>query len=162
MDLNFDELVLGLGGEVLIKGSNTNFNNICTDTRKIEKNNVFNDIFLLMEDLNLAVKKFLIRSEKNNEFFVELSFEKADKIDDFRIFDIISKNLDLFFDNSIENQGVKNVNVKGNLSENKENKKNEKNEIKKEKLGEVTDKSGRKTVFYKNQNGRIIQQVENE
>lgn len=41
MDLNFDELVLGLGGEVLIKGSNTNFNNICTDTRKIEKNNVF-------------------------------------------------------------------------------------------------------------------------
>ena len=128
----------------------------------IERNNVFNDIFLLMEDLNLAVKKFLIKSEKNNEFFVELSFEKADKIDDFRIFDIISKNLDLFFDNSIENQGVKNVNVKENLSENKENKKSEKNEIKKEKLGEVTDKSGRKTVFYKNQNGKIIQQIENE
>ena len=86
----------------------------------IERNNVFNDIFLLMEDLNLAVKKILIKSEKNNEFFVELSFEKADKIDDFRIFDIISKNLDLFFDNSIENHGVKNVNVKENLSENKE------------------------------------------
>ena len=41
MDLNFDELVLGLGGRVLLKGSNTRFNNVCTDTRKIEKDNVF-------------------------------------------------------------------------------------------------------------------------
>ena len=41
MDLNFDELVLGLGGEVLIKGNNTVFNNVCTDTRKIQTGNVF-------------------------------------------------------------------------------------------------------------------------
>ena len=41
MELSFDELVLAVKGEILVDNENRNFNNVNTDTRKIEKDNVF-------------------------------------------------------------------------------------------------------------------------
>lgn len=41
MELNFNELVEGLQGEILIEGKNKEFNTLSTDTRKLEKNNIF-------------------------------------------------------------------------------------------------------------------------
>jgi len=41
LELTFKELVEGLQGEVIVEGNNKSFNSICTDTRKIEDNNVF-------------------------------------------------------------------------------------------------------------------------
>lgn len=41
MELNFSELLNAVQGEVIIKGDNIEFYNLCTDTRKIEKNNIF-------------------------------------------------------------------------------------------------------------------------
>lgn len=41
MELSFDELVEGLKGKVIFEGTNKTFNEICTDTRKIAKDNVF-------------------------------------------------------------------------------------------------------------------------
>lgn len=41
MKLNFDELVEGLQGKVLVEGKNKEFNILSTDTRKLEKNNIF-------------------------------------------------------------------------------------------------------------------------
>lgn len=40
MELTFNELVEAIDGEVLLEGEKL-FNNICTDTRKIEKNDIF-------------------------------------------------------------------------------------------------------------------------
>ena len=41
MELKFEELLTGLNGKVLVEGSNKQFNDLCTDTRKLQKNNVF-------------------------------------------------------------------------------------------------------------------------
>lgn len=41
MELNFSELLEGLQGEVLVEGKNKEFNILSTDTRKLEKNNIF-------------------------------------------------------------------------------------------------------------------------
>ncbi|SFU28413.1 UDP-N-acetylmuramoyl-tripeptide--D-alanyl-D-alanine ligase [Clostridium sp. DSM 8431] len=41
MELTFNELVEAVNGKLIVENSNKDFNSICTDTRKIEKNNVF-------------------------------------------------------------------------------------------------------------------------
>lgn len=41
MELSFKELVLAVNGEVLVDNENKNFNTVNTDTRKIEKDNIF-------------------------------------------------------------------------------------------------------------------------
>lgn len=41
MELEFEELLNGLKGEILVEGLDKEFNNLCTDTRKLQKNNVF-------------------------------------------------------------------------------------------------------------------------
>ncbi len=41
MELSFKEIVDSIDGKVIIQGENKEFNKICTDTRKIEKNNIF-------------------------------------------------------------------------------------------------------------------------
>lgn len=41
MDLSFKEIVDSIDGKVIIQGENKEFNKICTDTRKIEENNIF-------------------------------------------------------------------------------------------------------------------------
>ena len=41
MELSFNELVLAVNGEVLVDNENRTFNDVNTDTRKIEKNNIF-------------------------------------------------------------------------------------------------------------------------
>ena len=41
LELTFKELVEAMDGKVIVEAENKSFNTICTDTRKIEKNNVF-------------------------------------------------------------------------------------------------------------------------
>lgn len=41
MELSFNELVLAVGGEIIVENENKNFNTVNTDTRKIEKDNLF-------------------------------------------------------------------------------------------------------------------------
>lgn len=41
MELELHELLEGLNGEILVEGSNKEFNSLCTDTRKLVANNVF-------------------------------------------------------------------------------------------------------------------------
>ncbi|MBE6049860.1 MAG: UDP-N-acetylmuramoyl-tripeptide--D-alanyl-D-alanine ligase [Clostridium sp.] len=41
MELTFKELLEAVDGKLIVESENKEFNNICTDTRKIEKNNVF-------------------------------------------------------------------------------------------------------------------------
>lgn len=41
MELSFKEIVDSIDGKVIIQGHNKEFNKICTDTRKIEKGNIF-------------------------------------------------------------------------------------------------------------------------
>lgn len=41
MDLNLTEIIKAINGEVLFKNNDGNFNKVSTDTRKIEKNNLF-------------------------------------------------------------------------------------------------------------------------
>ena len=41
MELTFLELVKAINGEVLVDSKNNNFNSLCIDTRKIEKDNIF-------------------------------------------------------------------------------------------------------------------------
>lgn len=41
MELTFNELVVALEGEIIVEGNNKSFNNFCTDTRKIEADNIF-------------------------------------------------------------------------------------------------------------------------
>ena len=41
MEMTFDELLNAIDGEVIVKGNNINFNKLCIDTRKIEKDNVY-------------------------------------------------------------------------------------------------------------------------
>lgn len=41
MELSFEELIEVIGGEIILENENHNFNNICTDTRKVTKDNVF-------------------------------------------------------------------------------------------------------------------------
>jgi UDP-N-acetylmuramoyl-tripeptide--D-alanyl-D-alanine ligase len=41
LELTFKELVEALEGDIIVAGNNKSFNSFCTDTRKIENNNVF-------------------------------------------------------------------------------------------------------------------------
>lgn len=41
LDLSLSEIVEAINGEILVKNNDTNFNKVSTDTRKIEKNNLF-------------------------------------------------------------------------------------------------------------------------
>ncbi|MBU3106577.1 UDP-N-acetylmuramoyl-tripeptide--D-alanyl-D-alanine ligase [Clostridium gasigenes] len=41
MELNFLEIVKSINGEVLVDSKNNNFNSLCIDTRKVEKDNIF-------------------------------------------------------------------------------------------------------------------------
>ena len=41
MDLNLKEVIEAVNGEILVKNNEGIFNNISTDTRKIEKNDLF-------------------------------------------------------------------------------------------------------------------------
>ena len=41
LELTFKELVEALEGDIIVEGNNKSFNSFCTDTRKIENNNVF-------------------------------------------------------------------------------------------------------------------------
>ena len=41
MELSFEELVKAISGEIIVDNNNRDFNCICTDTRKIEENNIF-------------------------------------------------------------------------------------------------------------------------
>ena len=41
MEMTFKEMLNAIDGEVIVKKEEINFNKLCIDTRKIEKNNVF-------------------------------------------------------------------------------------------------------------------------
>lgn len=41
MELNFEELVKAINGDIVINNENKSFNSLCTDTRKIQKDNIF-------------------------------------------------------------------------------------------------------------------------
>lgn len=41
LDLSLDEIVKAIDGEIIIKKDNLSFNEVCTDTRKIQKDNLF-------------------------------------------------------------------------------------------------------------------------
>lgn len=58
MELSFDELVEALDGEVIIKKGEISFNNVCTDTRKISKDN----IFIALKGENFNGNKFTLKA----------------------------------------------------------------------------------------------------
>ena len=41
MEMTFKEMLNAIEGEVIVQKEEINFNKLCIDTRKIEKNNVF-------------------------------------------------------------------------------------------------------------------------
>ena len=41
MQMTFEEMLKAVNGEVIVQGTENTFNNLCIDTRKIAKNNVF-------------------------------------------------------------------------------------------------------------------------
>ena len=61
MELTFKELVEAIDGKLIVESDNKEFNHICTDTRKIEKNNVFlalkGEVFNGNEYVNAALEK---------------------------------------------------------------------------------------------------------
>ena len=65
MELNFLEIVKAINGEILVDSKNNNFNSLCIDTRKIEKDNIF----------------FAINGENfNGNSYVKDAFEKGASI----------------------------------------------------------------------------------
>ncbi|GAB6170361.1 UDP-N-acetylmuramoyl-tripeptide--D-alanyl-D-alanine ligase [Clostridium carnis] len=65
MELTFIELIEAIDGEILIDGKNKEFNNLCIDTRKIQKNNIY-----------LAIKG----ENFNGNGFVKEAFDKGASI----------------------------------------------------------------------------------
>lgn len=57
MDLSFEEILEAIDGEVLIKNA-TEFNKVCIDTRKIEKNN----IYIALKGENFNGNKFVVEA----------------------------------------------------------------------------------------------------
>ena len=58
MEMTFDELLNAIDGEVIVKGNNSNFNKLCIDTRKIEKDNVY----LAIKGANFNGNDFAIKA----------------------------------------------------------------------------------------------------
>ncbi|MDD6795262.1 MAG: UDP-N-acetylmuramoyl-tripeptide--D-alanyl-D-alanine ligase [Clostridiaceae bacterium] len=58
MELTFDELIKAIDGKIITEGKEKNFNNLCTDTRKIQKN----DIFLALKGENFNGNKFVVNA----------------------------------------------------------------------------------------------------
>lgn len=65
MELTFLEIVEAINGEILVNSNNNNFNSLCIDTRKIEKDNIF-----------LAIKG----ENFNGNSYVKGAFEKGASI----------------------------------------------------------------------------------
>ena len=68
MELSFDELVLAVKGEILVDNENRNFNNVNTDTKKNEKDNVF--IALKGENFN-EFSKIYINGKYTKTVFID-------------------------------------------------------------------------------------------
>lgn len=60
MELSFEEIVHAISGEIVLENKNHNLNNICIDTRKITKDNVF----LALNGENFNGNKFVIEALK--------------------------------------------------------------------------------------------------
>lgn len=126
-----------------------------------KKNDVLNAISKKITELNLKIKKIILRPESNQGYSVELTVEKTREMSGFTDLESINKNLDLFFMNSSETQEMANAKKSEiNVKNREENKLENENKIRKEKIGEVSGGNGTKTVFYREQNGKIIRQIE--
>lgn len=66
MEINFNELVDWIEGEVLLKGKDVLFNKLSTDTRKIEKDNVF----LALKGENFNGNKYVVEALKKGASIV--------------------------------------------------------------------------------------------
>lgn len=77
MEMTFDELLNAIDGEVIVKGNNSNFNKLCIDTRKIEKDNVY----LAIKGANFNGNDFAIKALEAGASIVivdELNFNLND------------------------------------------------------------------------------------
>lgn len=77
MEMTFDELLNAIDGEVIVKGNNINFNKLCIDTRKIEKDNVY----LAIKGANFNGNDFAIKALEAGASIVivdELNFNLND------------------------------------------------------------------------------------
>lgn len=77
MEMTFDELLNAVDGEVIVKGNNINFNKLCIDTRKIEKDNVY----LAIKGANFNGNDFAIKALEAGASIVivdELNFNLND------------------------------------------------------------------------------------
>ena len=77
MEMTFDELLNAIDGEVIVKGNTSNFNKLCIDTRKIEKDNVY----LAIKGANFNGNDFAIKALEAGASIVivdELNFNLND------------------------------------------------------------------------------------
>ena len=77
MEMTFEELLNAIDGEVIVKGNNINFNKLCIDTRKIEKDNVY----LAIKGANFNGNDFAIKALEAGASIVivdELNFNLND------------------------------------------------------------------------------------
>lgn len=80
MEITFKEMLEAIDGEVIIQKENVNFNKICIDTRKIEKDNVY----LAIKGANFNGNDFVLKAFEcgaSVAIIDELKFDLKDSID---------------------------------------------------------------------------------
>ena len=74
MEMTFKEMLNAIDGEVIVQKEEINFNNLCIDTRKIEKNNVF----LAIKGANFNGNDFAVKALENGASVVIIDEVKFD------------------------------------------------------------------------------------
>ena len=74
MEMTFKEMLNAIDGEVIVQKEEINFNKLCIDTRKIEKNNVF----LAIKGANFNGNDFAVKALENGASVVIIDEVKFD------------------------------------------------------------------------------------
>ena len=74
MEMTFKEMLNAIEGEVIVQKEEINFNKLCIDTRKIEKNNVF----LAIKGANFNGNDFVVKALENGASIVIIDEVKFD------------------------------------------------------------------------------------
>ena len=74
MEMTFKEMLNAIDGEVIVQKEEINFNKLCIDTRKIEKNNVF----LAIKGANFNGNDFTVKALENGASVVIIDEIKFD------------------------------------------------------------------------------------